>query len=658
LGKKRILLSSGCIEYNLQSREIAVQRVASMVKTPTAKTAAQVGRTEASNQPYVPRRPGAGLTDQATLGHGFRRGESLAGNTLSDHRTRETVSTRIAGSETAPRMSWQFESISVLAPNRPPKRPTPAWLIQPKLAVGAVNDPLEHEADRIADAVMGMPVPESSITAGSPQLSRKCAACEQGEKVQILRTKPARSANPVASEAPPIVHEALRIPGQPLDPATVAFFEPRLGFDLSRVRIHVDAQADKAAAAIRARAYTAGADVVFARGEFAPATAEGRRLLAHELTHVAQQAGVPRIDRPRPADPAVEIGTSPASGAVRRQPSNDPNKSPQTVDPSGKLAPGTAAASKAPGVWRIPIQGLRNDPKAWAVVLIPNVNVPTISDVPVDVLLHFHGYGAGYRMLKSGETDYAGVLKPGQLRDVDLYEMEQQLLSVAQAGKKYVIAVLPQGSDRSNFGDLSTHSGEYLKEVFARLIADGHLPQGTPPGNVIVSGHSGGGVAASATAKDRGAPGGRQDLLLFDAINFKCVDEVQEERKGEKVVNPDGTPKMICKRCASNEYKAVSKWVTDRIKYDAKIQISQKNLKDFGTRFRGFTHAKLDAKGDTCSYGYWYALLGADIDKTITDLGASADVVAQLHDNFQIKSVTGKHEDVMAHGNLEAALAD
>jgi hypothetical protein len=56
------------------------------------------------------------------------------------------------------------------------------------------------------------------------------------------------------------------------------------------VRIHADAEAAEAAEAIRARAYTAGTDVVFARGEFAPATDEGRRLLAHELTHVTQQA--------------------------------------------------------------------------------------------------------------------------------------------------------------------------------------------------------------------------------------------------------------------------------------------------------------------------------------------------------------------------------
>ena len=112
--------------------------------------------------------------------------------------------------------------------------------------------------------------------------------------------------------------------------------------------------------------------------------------------------------------------------------------------------------------------------------------------------------------------------------------MEQQLLSLAQARRKYIIAVLPQGSNRSRFGDLSTQSGAYLKEVFARLIADGHLPNGTYPGNVTISGHSGGGVAASTAVEERGAHGGRQDLLLFDAINSKCVEEVSgrtQERK-------------------------------------------------------------------------------------------------------------------------------
>ncbi len=66
--------------------------------------------------------------------------------------------------------------------------------------------------------------------------------------------------------------------------------EPRFGHDFSSVRVHNDAEAAGAARALNARAYTIGDDIVFGLGEYAPATAEGERLLARELTHVVQQA--------------------------------------------------------------------------------------------------------------------------------------------------------------------------------------------------------------------------------------------------------------------------------------------------------------------------------------------------------------------------------
>jgi len=98
-------------------------------------------------------------------------------------------------------------------------------------------------------------------------------------------------APPVAA-APPIVHEALRSPGQPLDAATRATLEPRLGHDFSHVRVHTDAQAAASARSVNALAYTVGRDVVFDAGQYAPSTPHGQRLLAHELTHVAQQGAV------------------------------------------------------------------------------------------------------------------------------------------------------------------------------------------------------------------------------------------------------------------------------------------------------------------------------------------------------------------------------
>lgn len=92
-----------------------------------------------------------------------------------------------------------------------------------------------------------------------------------------------------SKEVPPIVHEMLRSPGHPLDPATRAFFEPRFGHDFGRVRVHTDAQAAESARAVNALAYTIGSNVAFDSDQYAPQTLVGRLLLAHELTHVLQQ---------------------------------------------------------------------------------------------------------------------------------------------------------------------------------------------------------------------------------------------------------------------------------------------------------------------------------------------------------------------------------
>ena len=89
---------------------------------------------------------------------------------------------------------------------------------------------------------------------------------------------------------PPIVHEVLALPGQPLDAATRAFMEPRFGHDFSRVRVHSDSRAAESARAEDALAYTVAQDVVFGEGRYAPHTSEGRKLLVHELTHVVQQS--------------------------------------------------------------------------------------------------------------------------------------------------------------------------------------------------------------------------------------------------------------------------------------------------------------------------------------------------------------------------------
>ncbi|HEV2097338.1 MAG TPA: DUF4157 domain-containing protein, partial [Stellaceae bacterium] len=107
----------------------------------------------------------------------------------------------------------------------------------------------------------------------------------------MVQRKTGETAEPAAGGPPGAVYEALRSPGQPFDASTRRYFEPRFGRDFSRVRIHIDSVADQAAAGVNARAYTVGSDLVFAAGQYAPHTRQGKQLLAHELTHVVQQSG-------------------------------------------------------------------------------------------------------------------------------------------------------------------------------------------------------------------------------------------------------------------------------------------------------------------------------------------------------------------------------
>lgn len=191
--------------------------------------------------------------------------------------------------------SWDFSKIPVFPPDSPSRtRPSGSLaraplpgVIQAKLAIGGVDDPLEHEADRVSDQVMRMAAPELALSSSSPQVSRKCSACE--EEDQNLQKKPAVK-TATAEEAPASVHEVLSSPGQPLDAASRAYFEPRFAYDFGRVRVHADSKAAESARAVNALAYATGRNVVFGSGQYSPTSTDGRRLLAHELAHVVQQA--------------------------------------------------------------------------------------------------------------------------------------------------------------------------------------------------------------------------------------------------------------------------------------------------------------------------------------------------------------------------------
>ncbi|MGE3782166.1 MAG: DUF4157 domain-containing protein, partial [Alphaproteobacteria bacterium] len=173
--------------------------------------------------------------------------------------------------------------------------------LQTKLRIGPVDDPLEREADRVAETVLrGDAAPPAGLSRGASvnrsctgnteeTIRRECAECEKEDETVRMKTGSGRPREPHPAQAAAAA-AAVAAGGAPLPAAARAYFEPRFGRELSSVRVHWHERAAQAASAIHARAFTLGNDIGFARGEYAPQTGDGRKLLAHELAHVLQQA--------------------------------------------------------------------------------------------------------------------------------------------------------------------------------------------------------------------------------------------------------------------------------------------------------------------------------------------------------------------------------
>ncbi len=138
---------------------------------------------------------------------------------------------------------------------------------------------------------------EQTFGNDTPLLQRKCscggtcADCEEEkDREKLLQTSKMDANSQQHTTAPESVHDVLRSTGKPLDNDTRGFMEQRFGYDFSQVRVHTGTKAEESAREVNALAYTVGKDVVFGSGHYAPGTPGGRRLLAHELTHVVQQS--------------------------------------------------------------------------------------------------------------------------------------------------------------------------------------------------------------------------------------------------------------------------------------------------------------------------------------------------------------------------------
>jgi hypothetical protein len=187
------------------------------------------------------------------------------------------------------RVSPQFaNSVSQVAVH-----PSTAGMIQRKLAINKPGDEYEREADRISEGVMRMPEQERQ-SGGSDNYFR--GRHEQlADRRSEMKRVPDGGTGQIAE--PFLVHEVLKSSGQPLDPATRRLMEPRFGHNFSRVRVHTGREAAESSRSVGATAYTVGQNIVFGNRQYAPQTADGQRLLAHELAHVIQQgAARPRAE--------------------------------------------------------------------------------------------------------------------------------------------------------------------------------------------------------------------------------------------------------------------------------------------------------------------------------------------------------------------------
>ena len=177
--------------------------------------------------------------------------------------------------------------------------------IQTKLKVSQPDDPFEREADNIAEQIVGMNNKDSKAKFDNKNkrkeiINRKCSKCEKeddDDKEELIPIS--RKSNTINKHNVEISNETNNKinniiesdGGKPLDITTKEFMESRFGYDFGNVRIHTDERATKSAYLVNALAYTVGNDIVFEEGQYNPNSLDGRKLLAHELTHVVQQKG-------------------------------------------------------------------------------------------------------------------------------------------------------------------------------------------------------------------------------------------------------------------------------------------------------------------------------------------------------------------------------
>ncbi|QEC78002.1 eCIS core domain-containing protein [Mucilaginibacter ginsenosidivorax] len=212
--------------------------------------------------------------------------------------------------------------------------------IQRKLAVGETSDPMEYQADDMADKVMRMPVrPLVQRNAGDKNDENIKRKPLTGQITPFIQAK--GDAGGVAGPAVTNGIQATQGGGKPMDGSTKSFMESRFGNDFSNVRIHTGDYAAQMSKELNAHAFTVGNDIYFNSGKYAPDASGGKHLLAHELTHVVQQSGsIGRKVQRQPGEKGQEPVKQTADKTVAQtdkkpdaQPEHKPEKTPEQDTP-------------------------------------------------------------------------------------------------------------------------------------------------------------------------------------------------------------------------------------------------------------------------------------------------------------------------------------
>ncbi|MBL8165367.1 MAG: DUF4157 domain-containing protein, partial [Anaerolineae bacterium] len=360
----------------------------------------------------------------------------------------------------------------------------PAWAgalpLQTKLTVNQPGDVYEQEADAVADQVMRaplmvqrqvedddeqqMPTPAAGTIQRQPDdeeedkpaagvIQRQADDEDEEEKpapaagmVQravrsFIQRVSGRQAQPTVTPDVEQSIQSKRGSGEPLSDAVRAPMEQGIGADLSAVRLHTDAGADHLSRSLDARAFTTGQDVFFKQGEYNPHSADGQKLLAHELVHTVQQGSSPSVAR------------APASSAAATAP---PTASPRAPTPSASApgsttAPGAPAAAAPGGGAGGGEQSVDLAAETFTVPTELAAQIESQGEVPV----HFGKLARGkLKVEKSGES-YSTKGKKQQGIDLTLPALEP----LRQAGINPVLAVDIKAGAVSGYLTIATEKG-------------------------------------------------------------------------------------------------------------------------------------------------------------------------------------------------------